>query len=254
MTTISAIIADDEDTLRDSLKRELNNLWPELVITGEAGNGIDALSLIKREQPDVAFMDIKMPGLTGLNVANFIDRNTHVVFVTAYNEFAVKAFELEALDYLLKPLSTNRLARTVARLKDKLSRADSVTGNDWAAVMRQISHAIELDNNYIRWIKASHNDKVHIIPVDDIRCFKSDNKYTAVVTHDREWLIRKPVKDLEAELDTQVFWRVHRGIIVNVSFITYASRTLNGGYKLQMLDIKEPIVVSRAYSHLFKQM
>ncbi|WP_455212584.1 LytR/AlgR family response regulator transcription factor [Kaarinaea lacus] len=255
MTTVSAIIADDEDTLRSYLIQELKKAWPELLISGEASNGIEALSLIKEEQPDVAFLDIKMPGLTGLNVANFIDKSTLVVFITAYNDYAVKAFELDALDYLLKPLDSERLAKTVARLKDKISN-DSATPQDWAAIVQKINGAASTGSNpnYIRWIKASHQDNVHIIPVDDVRYFKADNKYTTVVTDNKEWLIRKPVKELETELDPDLFWRVHRGIIVNVSYIACATRTLNGRYKLQLLDVNEPILVSRAYSHLFKQM
>ena len=140
MTIVSAIIADDEDTLRSYLKRELQNAWPELTISGEATNGIEALSLIKQEQPDVAFLDIKMPGLTGLNVANFIDKSTHVVFITAYNEYAIKAFELEAVDYLLKPLNTERLKKTVTRLRDKIANSGQ-SAPDLAAILQTLQAA-----------------------------------------------------------------------------------------------------------------
>jgi len=255
MKKIRAVIADDEDTLRGNLKEVLEKEFPEIDIVGEASNGIDALHAIKNEEPDVAFLDIKMPGLTGINVASFIEGNTYVVFVTAYNEFAVKAFEVEAVDYLLKPLEFKRLRKTVGRLKEKINNGE-FTNQSWPSIIDKINNTFPAarSGNYIRWIKASQQDKVHIVPVDEIRYFKSDNKYTSVVTEHSEWIIRKPIKELEAELDPEVFWRVHRGVIVNVSHIVSASRTLNGGYKLRMLGISDPVVVSRAYAHLFKQM
>jgi DNA-binding LytR/AlgR family response regulator len=255
MKKIRAVIADDEDTLRGNLKEILEKEFPEIDIVGEAGNGIDALHAIKNEEPDVAFLDIKMPGLTGINVANFIEGNTYVVFVTAYNEFAVKAFEVEAVDYLLKPLEFKRLRKTVNRLKEKITNGE-FTNQSWPTIIDKINNTFPeaRSGRYIRWIKASQQDKVHIVPVDDIRYFKSDNKCTSVVTEHNEWIIRKPIKELEAELDPEVFWRVHRAVIVNASYIVNASRTLNGGYKLRVLGINDTIVVSRAYAHLFKQM
>jgi DNA-binding LytR/AlgR family response regulator len=250
---IRAIIADDEDTLREYLRRLLAEIWPELVIVAEASNGNEALSLIRDLEPEIAFLDINMPGLTGLNVAQHIGVDCRIVFITAYNEFAVKAFELEAVDYLLKPLDKARLSKTVDRLQQQISQG-AFEKPDLTQLLQKLNHSLGNDVMYIRWIKASDQGKVYVIPVEDVRYFKAGEKYTSVVTHNKQWLIRKPVKELEKELDPAMFWRIHRGVIVNASCIISASRTIDGRYEMQVMDCNDTLVASRAYAHRFKHM
>ena len=253
MNEIRAIIADDEDTLRDYLRGMLAEIWPELTVVAEASNGNEALSLIRDLEPDIAFLDIKMPGLTGLNVAQHIGVNCHIVFITAFNEFAVKAFELEAVDYLLKPVDRDRLSKTVERLQQQMNQGE-FEKPDLTQLLQKLNHSLGNDSTYIRWIKASEQGKVYVIPVEDVRYFKSGDKYTTVVTNDKQWIIRKPVKELEEELDPNMFWRIHRGVIVNASCIISASRTIDGRYEMQVLDCNDTLVASRAYAYRFKQM
>jgi len=252
---ITALIADDEATLRDYLQSLLSEIWPELTIIAQASNGNEALLLIREFEPDIAFLDIKMPGLTGLSVAEHINFNCHIVFITAYNEFAIKAFELEAIDYLLKPLDEKRLNKTVNRLKQQIIQSDGgFEQRDLSQLLQKISQSLANENTYIRWVKALDQGKVYIIPVEDVRYLKAGDKYTTVVTHNKEYLIRKPVKELEEELDPKLFWRIHRGIIVNASCIVSASRKIDGRYELQVLNCDDTLTASRAYSYRFKQM
>ena len=253
MADLKAIIADDEKQLRIYLKSKLSGLWPELIIIGEAENGLEALDLIKTSRPDIAFLDIKMPGLSGIEVAGRITDNCRIVFITAYNEFAVKAFELKAVDYLLKPLDKDRLGKTVERLQQQTNQGE-LEKPDLTQLIQKLNHSLGNDNTYIRWIKASDQGKVYVIPVEDVRYFKAGDKYTTVVTHDKQWLIRKPVKELEEELDPNMFWRIHRGVIVNASCIISAARTIDGRYEMQVMDCNDTLVASRAYAYRFKQM
>ena len=254
MSILNAIIVDDEDTLRNYLRHMLSDIWPELEIIGEACNGNEALSLIRELEPDIVFLDIKMPGLSGLSVASHISKESHVVFITAYDEYAVKAFELEAVDYLLKPLEKKRLLKTVERLQQQFGSSIEVR-HDWGQLVDKLTRAaVHNANTYIRWIKASEQGKVHIVPIEDVCYFKAGDKYTSVITKANEWLIKKPVKELELELDPNSFWRIHRGVIVNVTNIVSATRTIDGRYEIQLLGRPETITASRAYAHRFKQM
>ncbi|MFV2056550.1 MAG: LytR/AlgR family response regulator transcription factor [Thiohalomonadales bacterium] len=252
-STLTAIIADDEANLRVYLGDLLGEIWPELKIIAEAANGRDAVRLIDKLEPDVAFLDINMPGLTGLDVVQKLNVDCNVVFITAYNEFAINAFELDAIDYLLKPINRGRLHKTVDRLKSHIDQGES-SNPDLALLLQKFSDSITPEVGYIRWIKALDNGKVYIVPVEDVRYIKAGDKYTSVVTHEKEWLIRKSVKKLEEELNPDMFWRIHRGIIVNASCIVSAERTLDGRYELQLLNCKKSLIVSRAYGFRFKQM
>jgi DNA-binding LytR/AlgR family response regulator len=252
METTKAIIADDETPLREHLRVLLAQLWPALQIVGMADNGAEALALMREHEPQVAFLDIKMPLLSGLEVAAAAGDSCHVVFVTAHDEYAVDAFEHAALDYLLKPVEAPRLAETVLRLQkrieDRLSPA-----REWGPLVQQLAGERSA-TGYLRWLRASRRDATYLIPAEDVCYFKSEDKYTTVVTRDDKFLIRKSVAALETELDPEKFWRVHRSLIVNLASIAVARKTLNGGCTLQLKDRDELLPVSRQYAHRFRQM
>lgn len=255
MTELKAIIADDEAQLLMHLKKKLRDVWPELAICGEAKNGIEAWETIRIHKPDFAFLDIKMPGMTGLEVAGKVLGSCRVVFITAYDQYAIDAFDNEAVDYLLKPVTTERLGRTIERLKKRMDSDQS----DHERFMRAIESVMERNRHgqtkeYLRWIKVLKNDSIRLIPVDDIYYFQATDKYTSVVTAEGEALIKKPIKELEDELDPESFWRIHRGTIVNVDSIEKVSTSITGRMIVKMRQSPELLTVSRSYSHLFKQM
>ena len=251
---ITAIIADDEPRLAEYLRARLAVLWPELVIAGMAANGPDAQALLAREAPDVAFLDIQMPGLTGLDVARAADPDVHLVFVTAFDQYAVDAFERAAVDYLLKPVTDERLAQTVARLKARAN--GNGTAPDVQAALEAIGRWLPSTTppERLAWIRASTGPHVRLIAVDEVVYFQANDKYTSVFTADGEALIRTPMKDLCDQLDPKRFWQVHRGTIVNVAHIATTTRELTGRVTLTLKGRPDKVVVSRAYAHLFKQM
>lgn len=252
MKQIRAIIADDEEALRAHLRNRLAALWPELAVIGEARDGEAALRLIEQAKPDVVFLDIKMPGLSGIEVARKIAGACIVVFVTAYNKYAVEAFESEAVDYLLKPVGDDRLEKTVRRLKERI--ASSSAAPDLSAALEKVSLSLRKAPEHLQWVKAQHKDGIRLIPTADVYYFKATDKYTTVRTRDGEFLIRKTIKELGEELDPGQFWRVHRAAIVNAKAIHMAERSLAGTHTITFKDIPDHLTVSRAYSHLFKQM
>lgn len=253
--TYKAIIADDEKELRVYLRSLLSQVWPDLEICGEAVNGDEVVNLVKSQQPHIAFLDIKMPGLTGMEAAKKIAGYTYIVFVTAYDRFALEAFERDAVDYLLKPVSKKRLTQTIIRLKERL-KADSSPPAQLTEVMEQLLSRItpKAENGYLNLIKAQHGDGVRLIPVEEVDYFKADNKYIQVMTGDGEWLIKKSIKELTDELDPNRFWQIHRSTIVNVSKIDKVSHSVTGRGIIKMKNREELLTVSRSYLHLFKQM
>ncbi len=250
-----AIIADDEKELRTYLRSLLSEAWPDLVISGEAANGKEALALVQSEHPQIAFLDIKMPGLTGMDVARRIAGVCHIVFVTAYDRYALEAFEREAVDYLLKPVSKERLTQTVQRLKERLESA-SLPTTQLTEVVEQLLARLpaQAGRDYLRWIKTQHKDSIRLIPVEEIDYFKADDKYTLVMTKEGESLIKKSIKELAEELDPAQFWQIHRGTIVNVSRIDRVSHSLTGRGIVKLKERSEFLTVSRNYLHLFKHM
>jgi DNA-binding LytR/AlgR family response regulator len=249
----TAIIADDEQHLANYLRDRLTALWPELAVVGIAKNGLEAMRLIDDESPGIVFLDIRMPGLTGLEVATRLDAKTHVVFVTAYDQYAVEAFDQQAADYLLKPVTDERLTRTIARLKAKISRAE--LPGDVAGILKQLATVLPVNkNSHLRWIRASVGETVRQIPVDEVFYFQAQDKYVSVYTRDGESLIRTPLSELQSGLDPDEFWQIHRSTIVNVNRIAATTRDVMGKTLLKLKDSKTELQVSRAYAHLFKQM
>jgi len=244
----TAIVAEDEATLRQQLVEQLGQLWPELNIVAEAADGIAALRLMGEHRPDVLFLDIQMPGATGLEVARQVNGRSRVVFVTAYDEHAVAAFEQGAVDYVLKPISAARLFTTVTRLKERLGSPPPRLD----AVLPAIAPAAA--KNYLRWINASVGQNLRLITVDEIVYFQADNKYTRVVTADGEALIRKPLKELVDELDPNQFWQIHRSTMINVGAVAGVSRDFRGRMLLKLKGRSETLQVSDSYTHLFRQM
>ncbi|MBA4393363.1 MAG: DNA-binding response regulator [Desulfobacca sp.] len=250
-----AIIADDEKELRTYLKSLLAEVWPELMICGEAANGRDALVLVESERPLIAFLDIRMPGLSGLEVAQKIAGLCRIVFVTAYDQYAVEAFERDTVDYLLKPVSRERVLRTVQRLKKQLQVSSDPPAGLAEAVSQLLSGLKgQPDRDFLHWIKVQHKDSIRLIPAEEVDYFKAEDKYTLVLTKEEDFLIRKSIKELTQELDPGRFWQIHRGLIVNVSKIDQVSRSLTGRGVLKLKARPELLTVSRNYLHLFKEM
>lgn len=245
----TALIAEDEPLLKNQLKARLAEAWPELVVVAEAGNGEEAVLLAQEERPDVAFLDIRMPLKDGIEVARTIAGGPHIVFVTAYDEYAVAAFEEGAIDYLLKPPTPERIAKVVARLKSLLGRPPA----DLAAIIERLAGR-ERPGGTLRWIRASLGTSMKVIPIEDVLYFQSEDKYTKVVTADADALIRKTIKELHDEIDHEQFWQVHRGTIVNLRAIAKVERDWRDQPILTLKDREEKLSVSRTFAHLFKAM
>jgi DNA-binding LytR/AlgR family response regulator len=244
-----ALIADDEPNLAADLQRRLARLWPGLEIVGVVHDGLAAQQALTMLAPDVAFLDIRMPGMSGLDAARAAQANCRVVFVTAYDDHAVEAFDQAAVDYLLKPVSDERLARCVERLQQHGTVAPD------ALLMRlQQLLATQVKPKPLRWLRAQVGQAVRMVAVDEVCYFQSTDKYTAVYTRDAEMLLRIPLKELLAQLDPEIFWQVHRGTVVNVRQIVSAQHDMLGRITLTLRDRVETITVSRSYTHLFRQM
>jgi DNA-binding LytR/AlgR family response regulator len=255
MNKPTALIADDEPHLAQALKLQLHELWPALDIVAVSRNGLDAARAIAEHAPDVAFLDIQMPGLTGLEVAQGIEGDTRVVFVTAFDEYAVQAFEQSALDYVLKPVKAERLGRTIAKLEAALAAKESPDDAALAAALQRLLPRARPVAQPLRWIRASVGDLTHQIDVRDVLFFESDEKYTVVrTTAGAEHLIRTPIALLMAQLNSDQFWQVHRSTIINVEHLAGARRDEASRLFVQMKGVERELPVSRAYVHLFKAM
>jgi DNA-binding LytR/AlgR family response regulator len=247
--TLRLLIADDEPALRDWLKRLLAELAPRAEIVAEAADGTRALADIERLSPDVAFLDIRMPGLSGLEVAARISVPCRVVFVTAFDEFALQAFDQAALDYLVKPVTKERLARTLERLQ-----VSAPPGGDGQALLNQLLARLSPAAPSLRWLRVGSGDVVQLLDVAEVDHFQAADKYTLVHVGVREWLMRMSLKELEEQLDPQAFWRVHRSGLVRVAAIAQVQRDLLGRLWLHLKSGAKPLPVSRSYAHLFRQM
>jgi len=246
----TAILAEDEEILRTQLEKKLGKLWPELEILASVGDGASALEALEDRAPDFMFLDIQMPELTGVEVARHVGGRAHIVFVTAYDQYAIQAFETGAVDYLLKPATDERLAVTIERLKAKLATPPP----DLNSVLTRLAEQIQGPRSRLQWIKATVGQNLRLIPVADVLFFQSDEKYTRVVTADTEALIKTPIRELIDGLDPEVFWQIHRSTLVNAGAISAVTRDFRGQAHVKVKGKDESLVVSRIYSHLFKQM
>ncbi len=248
------LVADDEPALAGYLHGRLAALWPEATLLPVARNGVEALAAIRGDGPDAAFLDIRMPGLTGLELAARIDCPTHVVFVTAYDEYAVEAFDRDAVDYLVKPVADERLARAIGRLKAKIAAHEAPPG--LGDVLSRIAAAIPgAGTGCLRWVRALKGEEVHQVAVEDVLYFQAQDKYTCVVTRDGELLIRTALADLAKQLDPAVFVQVHRSTLLNMHVVASSRRDLGGRVFVRLKDPRRTeLPVSRAYVHLFRQM
>lgn len=242
------LIAEDEALLAAEIREELLRQWPEAQVVGMARDGHEALRLVEQLAPEVCFLDVQMPGLSGLEVAQLIGRRAHVVFITAHERYAVQAFDEGAVGYLLKPLDPVRMAKTLLRLKERLTLPPADLGGLTARTTPSVS--VEP----LRWITVQRGRELQLITVEDVAYFRADHKYVAVVTADSEALISMPLKDLVARLDGEHFWQVHRSTIVNARAIKSVSRSLSGKLSIALKDRPETLEVSPAYAHRFKQL
>ncbi len=247
-----ALIADDEPHLAEHLRARLAAAWPDLEVLPLAANGLEALRAIEEDAPEIAFLDIRMPGLTGLDVARRIEARTHVVFVTAYDQYAVEAFDQDAVDYLLKPVTDERLARCIERLKAKLAAATRPPALE--EVLARLARALPAGGGgRLRWVRALKGEVVQQIAVDEVLYFQAQDKYTCVITRAGESLIRMPLAELSEQLDPEMFWQVHRGTVVNMNEVASTRRDMGGRVFVKLKSGAE-LPVSRAYAQRFKQM
>jgi DNA-binding LytR/AlgR family response regulator len=250
MNQPTAMIAEDEPLMRERLKEKLAETWPELDIVAEVADGDAALEAFAAHRPKFAFLDIRMPGRTGLDVAAAIGHACHVVFITAYDRYAIKAFEAGAVDYLLKPVEAERLALAVERMKQKLTAAPA----DLTALVQELRSSLGAAVPRMKWIKAAVGKQVKLIAVSDVVYFQSDAKYTRVVLASGEALIRTPLKELMADLDPERFCQIHRGTIVNLEAVAGVWREDAEKQFVLLKNRQEKLPISRQFTHLFKQM
>ncbi len=275
--SVRAILADDERLMREQLRSRLMEVWPELEIVAEAKNGIEAVELVRQHRPELVFLDIRMPGLTGVDAARQIAQLPEdddwlvpeIVFITAYDQYAVEAFEQGVADYVLKPAERERLLVTVDRIKKRLAlkqadgdaaAADEASATRASAPLQQLLHKLSSQLNpggapkYLQWIQATVGQAIQMIPVEDVLFFISDEKYTRVQTARVEALIRKPIKELVDELDPALFWQIHRSTLVNARAIDGITRDFRGRQMVGVKGVTEKLEVSRSYTQLFKGM
>ena len=254
----TALVADDEPLLRQALSRMLAATWPELVIVAEARNGREAIDRFEEHHPDICFLDVQMPGKTGVDAAQHIGRRAHMVFVTAYDKYAVQAFAHGVLDYLVKPVEVARLAETVARLQERLRGAQPALNTD--ELLQQLAASLSRQSSgQMRWVRASVGQTVRMIAIEDIDYLRADEKYTQVAWRDEagkacEAVIRTALKDLLPQLDAAQFAQVHRSVVVNLRAISHVTRGGNETADIHLKGRQETLPVSRTYLHLFRQM
>lgn len=255
----TALIAEDEPLLRETLQRQLAATWAELDVVALARNGREAVALFEQHRPDVCFLDVHMPGLSGVEAARVIGRRAHLVFVTAYDHYAVQAFAAGVLDYLVKPVEAARLAETVARLQERLAAAQPAANTD--ALLQQLAAQLQRGSAPLplRWLRAQVGQTLHLIAVDDIDYLRADSKYTLVAWRGDggrpgEALVRTPIKDLLAQLDPQQFAQIHRSVVVNLRAVSHVVRSDNDTATVFLRHRTETLPVSRSWLHLFRQM
>jgi DNA-binding LytR/AlgR family response regulator len=257
--TPTALIAEDEPLLRESLESMLKSIWPELIVAARARNGREAIQLFDRQRPDVCFLDVHMPGVSGIEAARHVGRRAHLVFVTAYDHYAVEAFAHGVLDYLVKPVDPERLKDTVMRLKERLRAAEPPSNTEGLLQELAATLAQRAQSAPLRWVRASVGQAITLIPVADIDYLRAEDKYTTVAWRDdrstaQEGVIRMPLKEILAQLDSTQFVQIHRSIVVNLQSVARIVRGENETAQLLLKARPEVLPVSRSYVHLFRQM
>jgi DNA-binding LytR/AlgR family response regulator len=240
--------------MRDQIVGRLKEAWPELLIVGEAGNGREAVAMVQSMEPDIVFLDISMPEMDGIQAARALAGQAHVVFVTAFDQYAISAFEQGAVDYLLKPADPGRVALTCQRLRERLQQKPDPMNELLEQLSQRVGSGGLKPREYMRWVQASIGANIRMIPTSDILFFRAEDKYTRVQTQRFEALIRKPIKELIDELDPDEFWQIHRAILVRVDAVEQVSRDFRGRQIVHVKGSDEKLEVSRTFSHLFKQM
>lgn len=244
---VKILIAEDEEFLRENLNNKLIKYWPQAKIISSVENGDDALASLNKDKPDIAFLDIQMGDLTGIEVAQLTKHKCHIIFITAYNQYAIQAFETGAIDYLLKPYSDKRLQECIERLNVRL-----------ASTPVDIKQALENVNSeqgsYLKRLKIQIGNKFWLIPVDDIICFKASGRYVKVLTKEREALVRMPLKNLCEQLNPEMFWQVHRSTVLNIKSLNYVQTTDCEQMNAYMKGLNEPLAISRSFTHLFRSL
>jgi len=250
----TAVVVDDERLMREQIVGRLKEAWPELDIVGEAGNGREAIAMVHSLEPDIIFLDINMPEMDGIKTAQVLAGQAHLVFVTAYDQYAIRAFEQGAIDYVLKPVEPERVAITCKRLRERLEEKPDPVDQ----LLDQLSQRLGSDGlkprEYMRWVQASVGANIRMIPTSEILFFRAEDKYTRVQTEGYEALIRTPIKDLIDALDPKEFWQIHRSTLVRVDAITQVSRNFRGKQVVHLKGSDEKLEVSRSFNHLFRQM
>ncbi len=250
----TAVVADDERLMREQVVDRLKEAWPELMIVGEAANGREAVAMVQSLEPDVVFLDISMPEMDGIKAAQALAGQVHVVFVTAYDQYAIKAFDQGAVDYLLKPVEPERVALTCRRLRERLEHKPDPMNELLDRLSRRLGTEGLKPRDYLRWVQASVGPNLRMIPTSEILFFRAEDKYTRVQTAGFEALIRKPIKELIDELDPNEFWQIHRATVVRVDAVAQVSRNFRGKQVVHVKGRDDKLEVSRSFAHRFKQM
>jgi DNA-binding LytR/AlgR family response regulator len=249
MTMPSAVIAEDEPLILREIRETLSGLWPQLVIVAEVGDGVEALAAVEQFAPNVVFLDIQMPGLNGLEVAQRLNGRAHVVFITAFDKYALSAFEHGAVDYLLKPISTPRMHATIDRLRGRLAEPPA----DLARIAELLKEIIPPESKYLKWLTVPLGQELRVVAVAEISYLRADQKYTTVVTPCGSFLMNASLRQMREKLDPQVFWQIHRSVVVNVGAIDRIYRTFRGSLEVKLKDRSELLPVSAAHAHLFRE-
>jgi len=247
--TPTAIIAEDEPLLRAELRDTLRALWPELRISAEAADGLQAIEAFDRHGPNILFLDIQMPGATGIDVARHASGKAHVVFITAYDAYALSAFEQGAIDYILKPISEERIKLTIDRLRERLRDPPA----DLRKLAELLKSAVGTEPRYLKWLSVPHGSELRVLASAEILYLRADNKYTTVHTRSSTFLLNSSLKEMLSKLDPAMFWQIHRSIIVNIGAIETIYRSFRGSLEVKLKERAELLPVSAAHAHLFKQ-
>ncbi|HTV49793.1 MAG TPA: LytTR family DNA-binding domain-containing protein [Steroidobacteraceae bacterium] len=249
MSGPGAVIAEDEPLIRQEVRQMLGQLWPELTILAEVGDGIEALAALERCRPDVLFLDIQMPGLSGLEVAERLSGRAHVVFITAFDRYAVAAFEHGALDYVLKPISLERMQLTLERLRGRLREPPA----DLGRIAELLKELAPPESKYLKWLTVPHGAELRVVGASEICYLRAEQKYTTLVTAQGSFLLTASLRQMREKLDPQVFWQIHRSIVVNVGAIDRIYRSFRGALEVKVKGCEELLPVSAAHAHLFRE-